>query len=835
MSQRGSARRAGAALAALLAAVARPAQEPEAPGWEETFRPVFTTRRDVALQALALQADGRVLVAGNFDYVGGQPRRSVARLDAHGNLDPGFDAGAGVDGAVAALAVQPADGRILVGGRFRQVQGQPRAGLARLEADGRLDAAFAPRLSGSPEPVVKVVLVQPDGRILLAGRFQEVEGRPRDGLARLWPDGSLDKNFDPGRGLNGGMAFDLALDAKGRVLVAGNFSVVDSWASAGVARLLPDGRVDTSFKGNLQTGGMGGGAYTVAPAPDERVYVAGTFDTVDAKPQTQMVRLGPDGRLDETFAFKDGVLGGLQAVFDLVAMADGALVLAGSFEWVNDLEHAGLVRLRADGAPDAAFDPGPGLQAADGAYGYRLVRQPDGAVIVAGKFTEAGGVPRHCVARFRSDGALDESFAGPDLRFETAGEVLALAVAPDGAVLAAGRFERVNGQPRPGLARLLPDGQPDPDFQPDLPAEARLYAVAQDQAGRCLIAGEFDRVGDQPAQNLARLRPDGRPDPAFAPPQFNHAVLALALPPGGGILAGGAFTRADPFRRLGLVRLLEDGSVDDGFDVRIESALGDPEVKALAVDAAGRVWVGGCFHLVNGETRPNLARLRPDGALDAEYAEHLTWDGDAPSVNSLALTPDGRCVLGGTFLGLQGQPRPGLARLRPDGSLDAAFVPALQLRAGEDAGGVRSVVALPDQRVAAVGALAELPGAQPVALAVLDAQGRLLARVASLPETGPELAVLASGGSDELLAGGHFYPGAATPWTGLARYLLVGPYAPEFRVHIALEGDQVVVDWLGAGRLERADSPAGPWREVSGAAPHRVTPEPGQQFFRLGR
>ncbi len=834
MPQRGFGRRAGLALAALLVAEVRPAPGPERPGWEETFRPVFTTTRDVALHALALQADGRVVVAGNFEFVGGRPRRSVARLDALGNPDPGFDAGSGVDGTVAALAVQPTDGRILVGGRFRQVQGQPRTALARLEPDGRLDADFAPRLAGTPAPVVKAVLVQPDGRILLAGRFQEVEGRPRDGLARLRPDGSLDPDFEPGLGLQGGVALDLALDAKGRVLVAGNFSVVDTWASAGVARLLPDGRVDTSFAGHLQTGGVGGGTYAVAPAPDERVYVAGVFDTVDDQPQTQVVRLGPDGRLDETFAFKDGVLGGLEAVFDLLTTTDGTLVLAGSFEWVNDLDHAGLVRLRADGSPDVAFDPGPGLQAADGAYGYRLARQPDGSVIVAGKFSQAGGVPRHGVARFGPDGRLDESFAGPDLRFETVGEVLALAVAPDGAVLAAGRFERVNGQPRPGLAQLGPDGRPDPDFQPDLPAEARFYAVARDAAGRWLIAGEFDRVGDQPAQNLARLLPDGRPDPAFAPPQFNHAVRALALAPGGGILAGGAFTRADPFRRLGLVRLLEDGSVDDGFDVRIESALGDPEVKALAVDAAGRVWVGGRFHLVNGQDRPNLARLGPDGALDADYAADLTWEGDAPAVNSLALTPDGRCVLGGTFRGLQGQPRPGLARLRPDGSLDPAFVPALQLREGGDAEGVRSVVALADHRVAVVGALAGLQDAQPLALAILDEQGRALAREASPPEAGLELAVLASDGPGALFAGGRFYFEGAAPWAGLARYL-PGPYAPEFRVHIALEGDQVVVDWLGVGRLEQADSPAGPWREVSGPAPHRVTPEPGQQFYRLGR
>ena len=83
-----------------------------------------------------MQADGKILVGGYFTTLGGQPRTNIARLNANGTVDSGFNPGAGGDYArCVALAVQ-ADGKILVGGYFTTLGGQARNYIGRLNADG---------------------------------------------------------------------------------------------------------------------------------------------------------------------------------------------------------------------------------------------------------------------------------------------------------------------------------------------------------------------------------------------------------------------------------------------------------------------------------------------------------------------------------------------------------------------------------------------------------------------------------------------------------------------------------------------------------------------------
>ncbi|MGA9422469.1 MAG: delta-60 repeat domain-containing protein, partial [Rhodanobacteraceae bacterium] len=90
--------------------------------------------------AIALQADGKILIGGDFLDIGGTVRGRVARLNVDGSIDTSF-VDPNVDSEVRAIAVQ-ADGRILIGGAFDQAGGQPRHDLARLNADGSLDTSF---------------------------------------------------------------------------------------------------------------------------------------------------------------------------------------------------------------------------------------------------------------------------------------------------------------------------------------------------------------------------------------------------------------------------------------------------------------------------------------------------------------------------------------------------------------------------------------------------------------------------------------------------------------------------------------------------------------------
>ncbi|MCX6553298.1 MAG: D-Ala-D-Ala carboxypeptidase family metallohydrolase, partial [Acidobacteria bacterium] len=139
----------------------------------------FNPGADDQFNPLVVQRDGKILVGGAFKMLGGggtgtTARNYIGRLNADGSLDTGFNPGANF--FVLALAVQ-ADGKILVGGEFSALGGggtgtTARNGIGRLNADGSLDAGFNP---GATD-LVAALAVQPDGRILVVGEFTTLGG-----------------------------------------------------------------------------------------------------------------------------------------------------------------------------------------------------------------------------------------------------------------------------------------------------------------------------------------------------------------------------------------------------------------------------------------------------------------------------------------------------------------------------------------------------------------------------------------------------------------------------------------------------------------------------------
>ena len=127
------------------------------------------TNRDganYAVLALALQPDGKLLIGGGFTAYNGTPRNHIARLNADGSLDASFNPGSGANFEVHALALQ-SDGKVLIGGTFTSYNGTPRNRIARLNADGSLDASFNPGTGADTS--VRALALQPDGKLLIGG------------------------------------------------------------------------------------------------------------------------------------------------------------------------------------------------------------------------------------------------------------------------------------------------------------------------------------------------------------------------------------------------------------------------------------------------------------------------------------------------------------------------------------------------------------------------------------------------------------------------------------------------------------------------------------------
>src|SRR5438045_4623544 len=195
------------------------------------------------ISAAVLQSDGRIIVAGRFTSFNGLTHNGICRLNAKGSIDQTFGLGNGINTAALALALQN-DGRIIVGGQFSQVDLTLRFNLARLNTDGSVDMSFDP--GNGPNGDVNAIVIQPDGRIVIGGTFIGYNGFARGGVARVLGNGMLDSSFDSGVG-TGGNVFALALQHNGQIVLGGRFVQYDGINRTFIARVFSNGVLDAGF------------------------------------------------------------------------------------------------------------------------------------------------------------------------------------------------------------------------------------------------------------------------------------------------------------------------------------------------------------------------------------------------------------------------------------------------------------------------------------------------------------------------------------------------------------------------------------------------------------
>jgi uncharacterized delta-60 repeat protein len=338
----------------------------------------------------------------------------------------------GADNPVLAIA-QQSDGKLLVGGGFASLSGQPRLGLARLNTDGSLDSSFNPGAGSG----VNALAVQTDDKLLVGGEFTTLAGQPCTFLGRLNTDATLDATFNPG--VNG-RVMALAIQADGKILVGGQFTTVGGRSCNCLARLNSDGTLDTAF-----APAPNNAVLALAVQPDGNILVGGVFTGMGGGSSYYIGRLNADGTLDTTFSS-----GANSWVYCLALQPDGNVLAGGVFTTLNGQSCWCIGRFNADGTLDTTFNPNPNSTNTSGLV-YCLALQADGKVLVGGSFTTLSAQPRKYLGRLNTDGSLDATFnPGAD------GQVSALALQTDGSVVAGGSFANLDGQPRSQVGRLLP-------------------------------------------------------------------------------------------------------------------------------------------------------------------------------------------------------------------------------------------------------------------------------------------------------------------------------------------------------------------------------------------
>jgi uncharacterized delta-60 repeat protein len=175
--------------------------------------------------AVVVQDDGRIVIGGRFSAVNGIVRNNIARLNADGTLDHSFAEQDGVNGQVNALVIQPG-GAIVVGGAFTQAGRRGIENLARFHASGEVDEAFGGKTDPGANGGVFALALQPDGKIVVGGNFSTVSGQPRRGIARLNADGTLDATTTAENALSGTVRA-IAVGSDASLVAGGQFTLAD--------------------------------------------------------------------------------------------------------------------------------------------------------------------------------------------------------------------------------------------------------------------------------------------------------------------------------------------------------------------------------------------------------------------------------------------------------------------------------------------------------------------------------------------------------------------------------------------------------------------------------
>lgn len=653
---------------------------------------------------LAVQAGGKIVVVGTTGGFGNSSF-AVARYTAGGRLDPSFGNGGevtfqfdGLSSTAAGVAVQ-SDGKVLVvGSAVAGGVDLPPAGhfaLARLNPDGSPDLSFGQggevvTSFGFTDDRANAVVLQHDGKIVVAGS-SSTDNQGDIALARYKPDGSLDASFGQGGEVttNFPLAYSeavaVALQGDGKLVVAG-----DDGVHPMLVRYRADGRLDTSFgSGGRATLDLGTGAGPfatderasgIALQADGKIVITGSLEDPDGA-RFFLARFTQRGQADTSFGGKgtrivspgaNGLLGDLHP--GVAVQRDGRVVVAAA-AGTSSNSTCVVLRFRADGSPDAAFDggrvttafPGPVDVGAAG-----VVVQPDGKVIVAASSANGNLV----LVRYVRGGGLDRSFGKGGMVVSPFSGLDGVKLQADGRILVFGSRQGPSGF-QAVLARFNADGSLDTHFGKGgtVVMDAGFADVLVGPAvvplanGKIVVAGPvWGADGFELA--VARLKPDGSPDRSFGkggqvrtgfPKQDVHATAAVVQPDGRVVVAGWLTPVANPAQEtFVLVRYRADGSLDPTFGAggKVVSPFAanhrantglllQPDGKIVAEVASDQ------YFSAPGQTTFALARFNANGSVDTAFGTRGKVVTDLATgvghLTPIALRADGKIVVAGSL------------------------------------------------------------------------------------------------------------------------------------------------------------------------------------------
>ena len=681
--------------------------------------------------------DGKYVLFFNIDTAADRTTGPLIRYNTDGSFDNSFSFSRDYAG-VGAVVANP-DGKLIIGGAGKVIYGvsdppaHSTSDILRLNLDGSIDPTFGPAQT-TDGAEVRGISLDPNGNILVAGLFTEVNQIPTHGIIRLLSNGVVDPGFNPvamtcpshpfGADHGCGLWADPVVDADGKIIIAGDFIAVNGIARTGVARLNANGTLDETFDPSGFTPfGFDAGTPRpirgVAIQSDGKIVIGGRFNGGTCNNRVPLVRLNPDGSRDNTYVYEDCLPNGLFQVRNLVKDANERIIAVDLSMW----------RFNTDGSLDNTFHNPVFAFAQQCCYEAFNVAFTDGGrrLFVGGGFSDVDDVggpsngERWGAAKFSAaDGSLDTGFT-------TSGRVGGK-IEPNSFLRQADGFTLISFAGlglehfppiSHGFGGLFSTGEldltfdPVANFNPNGPLGPNFISTGFTpfSDGSLLLTGVNGATA-----NYGRLLPNGSEDPNFQGDPNITFAQAISRADGKLVVSQYEPNFNDPNLLLNpnaqaavdgteVRRINATGSVDSTFNLTQE-IVDDTQER----DGSGHltnVYVGSgvvaltvnntvLFGYVSKDGTYHLVRLTDDGLIDPDFNEqtfpvqlafnvaqvndpdfgdtfvNMYYPTELP-VKQAKNVLDNKVVLMGSFTSYGGVPAHGMLRINPNGSVDPSF------------------------------------------------------------------------------------------------------------------------------------------------------------------
>lgn len=366
-----------------------------------------------SVNTLIQQIDGKIFVGGSFTLYNGIMAKGIVKLNSDGSTDNTFNSGSGFSNdsfiaSVEDIFIQQ-DGKIIVAGSFNNYNGNSCNRICRLNPDGSFDNSFIIGSGFSNGPFncsTDNIVILPSEKLLITGTFISYNGTNCE-ICRLNSDGTYDSTSNYGNFNNYDDSFnefvsinDLKIQSDGKILAGGNFTHYNGTARRKIVRINNDGTIDNTFTiGN----GFNDTVTTLSIQSDGKIIVGGSFTSYNGSTTNRIIRLNINGTKDNTFNIGSGFLDG--TVNNVLIQMDGKIIITGSFSSYKGVSKNRIVRLNVDGSIDSTFNIGSGFNN----YSSKTSIQSDGKLLIGGGFTSYNGTSVNRLIRLNNPSVLSNS------------------------------------------------------------------------------------------------------------------------------------------------------------------------------------------------------------------------------------------------------------------------------------------------------------------------------------------------------------------------------------------------------------------------------------------